>query len=51
MSKKSYKNRLNTISNIKEDIVKEELPIEIIEAVISPENNIVQEVTDTAPAP
>ena len=51
VSKKPYKNKLSAISNIKEDVVKEELPVEVVEAVIFPEESVVQEITDTAPAP
>ena len=51
MSKKPYKNRLNTMSNIKEDVVKEELPVEVVEAVLFPEETIIEEITQEAPAP
>lgn len=51
MSKKPYKNKLNTISNIKKDMAKEELPVEVVEAVIFPEESVVQEITNTAPIP
>jgi len=50
VSKKPYKNKLSAISNIN-DMVKEELPVEVVEAVIFPEESVVQEITDTAPAP
>jgi hypothetical protein len=50
VSKKPYRNKLSTISNIN-DMVKEELPVEVVEAVIFPEESVVQEITNTAPAP
>lgn len=50
VSKKPYKNKLSAISNIN-DVVKEELPVEVVEAAIFPEESVVQEITDTAPAP
>ena len=51
MSKKPYRNKLNTISNIKEDVVKKEIPTETVEAILFPEQTIIEEITETAPAP
>ena len=51
MSKKPYKNRLNAMPNIKEDVVKKELPVETIEAILPPEESVIQEIEYTAPAP
>ena len=48
MSKKPYRNKINSISNTKEDVVKEELPVEVVEAVIFPEESAV--ITEEAPA-
>ena len=37
--------------NIKEDVVKKELPVETIEAILPPEESVIQEIEYTAPAP
>lgn len=37
------------MSNIKEDVVKEELPVEVVETVIFPKESTIQEITYTAP--
>ena len=39
------------MSNIKEDVVKEELPVEVVETVLFPEETIIEEITQEAPAP